>query len=308
MITDKYIAVIGGSNVDITGLPKSGFRPNDSNPGTINISPGGVGRNIAENIARLGLPVKLLTVIGNDSFGDYLIKECRNTGIDMSEASVLQGGRTSIYAAIMNEAGELEAAVSDMKITEEISPALLSGKTSFIKEAFIVIADNNLEAETLKLLLQMRRGDILFDAVSGVKLKKRADLIRNINSIKLNAIEAEILSGLKVNSPASASTAAEIIAERSVSNIFITLGAEGAFFRSRKGKWFLEPEKISAVNTTGSGDAFMAGIAFGKYNNAEGETLLKCGMTCAGIAAESKDTVSPDLKPERLNKILRGEK
>lgn len=294
--------------MDITGLPESSFSPNDSNPGSINISAGGVGRNIAENLARLNLPVKLLTAIGDDSFSDYLLEQCRKTGIDMSEASVFAGRRSSIYAAIMNSSGELEAAVSDMKITEELSPSLLSGKAKLIHEAALVIADNNMEAEALELLIQMRSGDILFDAVSGVKLKKRAGLIRNIDTVKLNDIEAEILSGKKVYSPSSAADAADIIAKRSIANIFITLGAEGAFYRSLSGKWFLEPEHISAVNTTGSGDAFMAGIAFGRYNKQEGENLLKCGMTCAGIAAESEDTVSEKLKPHLLNKILRGEK
>jgi len=307
MNTNRYIAVIGGSNVDVTGMTAGRFSPNDSNPGTINISAGGVGRNIAENIARLQLPVRLLTAIGDDSFGQFLVEHCRISGIELNTASILPGCSSSIYAAIMDNGGELEAAVSDMKITKEISTSLLTSESYFIKEAEIVIADNNITADSLKLLIEMRGGDILFDAVSGVKLKQRKELIHHLDTVKLNSVEAEILSGIVVNSPDSAEKASKIIAERSISNIFITLGAKGVYYRCNNDRWFLEPEKISAVNSTGSGDAFMAGVAFGRYQGLNGERLLRCGLKCAALAAESAQTVSENMTPDLLRNIIKGD-
>ena len=68
----KYVTVIGGVNVDIVGFPNSPLVAQDSNPGTIRVSFGGVGRNIAENIVKLGVPTKLLSAIGDDVFGQQV--------------------------------------------------------------------------------------------------------------------------------------------------------------------------------------------------------------------------------------------
>ena len=306
MKSSQYIAVVGGSNVDITGMPEGKFSPGDSNPGNVQITAGGVGRNIAENIARLDIDVKLLTAIGNDSFGGFLSGHCRKAGIDISEAAVPENRRTSIYTAVMDDEGELIAAVSDMGISCEIDEDYLSSKAQLLAGAAFVVADNNISAESLSRLLKMTGGKILFDAVSGEKLKKRESLIYNIHSIKLNSVEAEILSGISVATEEDAEKAADRIAERGIKNIFITLGADGALYRRGDSQWFLRGKKISSVNTTGCGDAFMAGIAWGFFNGEEGERLLECGMGCAAIAAGSANTVSERMSASELRKTLKG--
>ena len=76
----KPITVIGGANVDLCGSAAGPVIPKDSNPGRVRMTAGGVGRNIAESLARLGLPVRLLCALGRDEQGAFLDRQCRQAG------------------------------------------------------------------------------------------------------------------------------------------------------------------------------------------------------------------------------------
>lgn len=84
--SEPQVIVIGGVNCDISGTPEEALRLGDSNPGSITLTAGGVGRNIAENLARLGRRVSLLTALGEDANGDFIRASCRVLGIDLSLA------------------------------------------------------------------------------------------------------------------------------------------------------------------------------------------------------------------------------
>lgn len=307
MIKNRFILVIGGSNVDITGISGGTFIESDSNPGKITMSAGGVGRNIAENLARLGMNVFLLTAIGGDSFGSFILKECKNAGINMEFAEIFDNASSSTYAAIMDDRGDLAAAVSDMEITSKIDSALLEKHRELIESAEIVITDNNINPETLGKLMDIRDGNILFDAVSGRKLSGAMDVINGINAVKLNSIEAGILAGIEVENPADAKKAADIITERNIDNIFITMGSNGSMYTSRAGRWLRKPELLCVSNSTGAGDAFMAGIAYGMFNGRSGAQLLQTASICASFAASSEKTVPENLTSGAVEKIFQGE-
>ncbi|MFA7573060.1 MAG: PfkB family carbohydrate kinase, partial [Lutispora sp.] len=111
-MNNSYIAVVGGANVDIQGFPYKNFIPRDSNPGNIKISLGGVGRNIGENLVKLGVYVKLISVIGDDIYGCKILGEAKNIGLDMKDSLILEGEATSTYLSILDEYKDMAAAVS----------------------------------------------------------------------------------------------------------------------------------------------------------------------------------------------------
>ncbi len=307
MYNKDYILIIGGSNADITGFPNSRFIPRDSNPGAVGISAGGVGRNIAENIARLQIPVKLLSVVGNDAFGDLILNESSAAGIDTSTVIRSKTMPTSAYLCIMDEARDLFAAVSDMKIMSELTSELIHKNSFTLKNAASVIIDNNIDPETIAAVKKENPRRILFDAVSGKKLRRSIEQIRDIDTVKLNEIEAEILSGIKITCRNDAEEASAIIFDRCIDNIFITLGAGGAHYRCTNGSYFCEPYNLPLKNTTGAGDAFLAGIAYGYYNEITGKELLEYGNACAAAAAASEETVSDRITPELIRQIIEGD-
>ena len=97
------ITVIGGINIDIEGSPFNKLRREDSNPGRISLSYGGVGRNITENIARIGGDVAMVSVIGEDQMGRGAKEELQELGVDVSGVEILAGRNSAMYLSILNE-------------------------------------------------------------------------------------------------------------------------------------------------------------------------------------------------------------
>lgn len=117
---NQTITVIGGANIDIQGAPVNKIIPKDSNPGIIKSSLGGVGRNIAENCARLGLQTKLITAVGDDKEGMLILKEAKALGIDTADVSVRTDYGTSTYLFVLDEEGELLVAIADMLLHQRL--------------------------------------------------------------------------------------------------------------------------------------------------------------------------------------------
>ncbi|HRW31147.1 MAG TPA: PfkB family carbohydrate kinase, partial [Emcibacteraceae bacterium] len=132
---DPYIAVIGGANMDICGASMAALSMHDSNPGKVTISPGGVGRNIAENLSLLGVSCQFFSAVGDDIFGDQLIKEGEKSGIDMSGVLRIAGMRTSTYLAVLDEQGDMAVSINDMEIVGEITPDYIDIHHENIKKA-----------------------------------------------------------------------------------------------------------------------------------------------------------------------------
>ena len=111
-----YVAVVGAVNVDIGGTPDSALVPADSNPGRVTVTLGGVGRNIAENLSRLGKRVLMVTAMGEDAHAQQIQHSCRELGIDLSHSLTVPNARTSTYLCLNDANGEIVGAVSDMAI------------------------------------------------------------------------------------------------------------------------------------------------------------------------------------------------
>ena len=124
------VAVIGGVNMDIGGRPNRPPILHDSNPGTVSLRPGGVGRNIAHNLHLLGIQVSLIAPLGDDMFGRRLLRQCSELGLDMSLSPVLPGEHSSVYLYVSDERGEMALAIADMDITRRLTPELLEPRPS----------------------------------------------------------------------------------------------------------------------------------------------------------------------------------
>ena len=145
----SYVVVVGGVNVDIGGHSFAPLIAADSNPGSVSVSLGGVGRNIAHNMSLMGLDVRLLTAYGDDFHGQQVAASCSELGIDLSHALRVSGGTTSTYLYLADPAGEMALAVSDMSICEKITPAYLAANLPILQNAQVIVADTNIPAESL---------------------------------------------------------------------------------------------------------------------------------------------------------------
>src|SRR5512145_1054544 len=119
------VLVIGSAGLDIVGRLKSELHMGISNPAQIRSSYGGVARNVAENLARLGQPVTLISAVGDDATGDDLIEEIANIGVNIDHIFQSDTHPTGSYLAIVNNNGELQVALDDMRASSLLTPVYM---------------------------------------------------------------------------------------------------------------------------------------------------------------------------------------
>ena len=168
-----YVTVVGGMNMDIGGWPSEELVAQDSNPGRVRMSPGGVGRNIAHNMSLMGLDVRLLTAFGDDVYAQKLAAVCGELGIDISQSPVIPGGHTSTYLFINDQQGDMQLAVSDMDIYRNLTPRVLAGRKQLLEGSQVVVIDTNLPAESIAWLADNCHAPIFADPVSTFRSSRR---------------------------------------------------------------------------------------------------------------------------------------
>lgn len=296
----KQIAVIGGANIDIGGFPLRKLVLGDSNPGQIRMSAGGVGRNIAENAARMGVQTQLITAIGGDMNGRMLMEDCRAKGIGIDACLLEADLNTSVYLFLGDEQGDMYCAVNDMRIQERLSPKRLEGHLEMLNGMSAVVLDANLPEETIRFLAENVTAPILADAVSAAKAPKLKPVLSKLYCLKPNQLEAELLTGVQIRDAMDAAIAAKKLTDIGVKRVFLTMGASGAVCADSEQYLFLPNVPRSIVNATGAGDAFTAALV---WAHLEGLNLRRsglAGMAAASIAIESEETVNPGMSRDAL--------
>ena len=303
--TGSYAVVVGGVNVDIGGRSFKALVGEDSNPGEVMTSLGGVGRNIAHNMSLMGVDTRLLSAYGDDLNGERVAASCSELGIDLSHALRVPGATTSTYLYITDPDGEMALAVSDMEVCKKITPEYLSKNLPLLQNAQVVVADANIPEESLKFLADNLFVPLFVDPVSTVKAEKVRDILPKIHTLKPNKIEAELLSGIKIETQEDAEKAAKALIEKGVRRVFISMGSKGVFAATAKESlWHgIFPGKM--VNTTGCGDAFMGALVWAYLEGMNLEDTAKAGLAAGSIAMESNETINPlmcaDLLKKRMN-------
>lgn len=305
-----YAAVIGGANIDIAGIASAALIPGDSNPGVVRFSPGGVARNIAENLARLGVPVRFITAFGDDPYAGLIKTGCLQAGIDISAAKICTDYTTSVYLSLHDPGGEMQLAVSDMRLYDMLTPEYLATQLALINYAAVCIADTNIPQESLAFLAEHCTVPLFIDPVSVTKAAKIRDLLPFIHTIKPNRLEAEFLTGISLSDESgsdgdesvdeSMHLIADVFLQRGVRQLFLSLGSRGIFCADASRRFVLPPEQLQPVNMTGAGDGLFAGLVWGFMYGLDLEHCARAGRAAAGISIESPDTVSRAMSAELL--------
>lgn len=277
------VCVIGGANVDITATSRERFIARDSNPGTVRLSFGGVGRNIAHNLALLGDEVRFVTRFGGDAFGQMLQVSCREIGMDLSLCDTDPTLPSACFASLNDCNGEMLGGVADMVVTESISTDWLAQRIDAINTADAVVADTNLLPETLAWLIDYVTVPLYVDGVSGpkaIRLRKALEISENkrLYAFKCNALEAGVL--------ASVTGFTRRYISRGASGLEVTEGDVTRDFPALP---------CTVRNVTGGGDALLAGIVHAGPGASVEETA-RIGLLCARCAVESEEAVNENLK------------
>ncbi|MCW2738046.1 carbohydrate kinase family protein [Nocardioides sp.] len=286
----QWVVVVGGTNMDVVARTSAPLVPATSNPGHTRISPGGVGRNIAACLGLLGAPVRLVSAVGDDAFGDEALRVTAACGADIGAVRRVPG-RTGTYTAVLDDRGELVAAVSDMEIIDR-----LELDTLHLEDAALVVVDGNLaHAQAAQAVSAAARAGVpvAFEPVSVAKAARLADLVRDLFLVTPNTDELAALTGRPA---ADWRASVADLHERGVAHVWLRSGAEGSWMCSRD----QEPVHLPAVpatvvDVTGAGDAMLAAWVAAWLRAADPVDAAREGHRAAAATIESPHTVRPDL-------------
>ncbi len=274
------VVVIGGANVDIKAIAGAGHQLGTSNPGKVRTTSGGVGRNIAHNLARLGVDVALISAIGLDALGDKLLRDTEMVEVDVSMV-LRENAATGTYVAMLDDKGELVSAVSDMRVLDALTPDVIKLFAKPIAEAKLVVADCNLHSETLIAVARIAGGKLAIEPVSVQKSRKLVMVLEKFKVMVATPNLDQIRSLLGTDDPVEA---AALLHQRGLANVVIHAGDNGAYVSAGTGVGHVKLDRlIEVVDVTGAGDAAMSGLVYGLL---QGDGLVAAATLGQELAAQ----------------------
>lgn len=305
MQNKPYILVIGASIIDITGLTAVKYQSHNSNPGFIKVSMGGVCRNIAENMARLGIATKFISTIGDDDHGKRILEHSRQIGYDMSDSLFLTHTSTPTYLAILDEKGEMVSAVVDMWSLSQMNANFIDSKAEIIKNATYTFVDAN-NPELLEHILKTYHGQTQFvlDPISAKKAESVKHLMPYFHTIKPNRFEAEAMLGYPLDNDQALIKASKDFLEKGITNIFISLDENGIFYATTHSMGKINAKDAKVVNVTGAGDSFVAALGYCYLNELPLIETVKFAMSASLLTISHENTVHPQMSTLMVRSIM----
>jgi len=297
--------VVGGANVDVKARSAGRATPATCNLGHASMAPGGVGRNIAENLARLGDRVHLVSIVGRDALGDNLLEHTAAAGVRIEHVARTDQP-TGTYTAVLDMDGELLVAIADMEATAELGPEQLHAARDVIATAGVLVLDGNLSREAFDHALDLGRGvRTVFEPVSVPKaalLKEAVD--GRLHAVTPNRDELAALTDLPTHTDRQVRVAARALHDRGVELVWIRLGARGSLLSSVDDVLEIEALPATVDDVTGAGDAMLAAFCHVLLEGGSAQDAARFGHAAAALTIASPHTVRPDLTPRLLQATL----
>ena len=295
------VMCIGGACVDRSYNVHGNIIFNSSNPAARGeVVFGGVARNVAENLARLGVETALLTVAGNDRLGQTMLDELRAPGVDVSLSKQIEGP-TDEYAAIM-EHGELAVGAADMRAIESLTPADLDDRWEAIARVPWLFVECNVPEAVVRACADRRsiaRYKLAVDAVSAPKSLRLPERLDVIDVLFINEGEAQSYLGDTEGTREEDLT--RLLIARGAQAVVLSCAERGAI--CAQGGSLVRVPAIQArrVSATGAGDALIAGTLRGLIAGHDLPDAVRTGAQLAALTLESERSVRPDLSPALLD-------
>lgn len=301
--------VIGSAGLDVVVRADKDLQSGTSNPGKFRVSPGGVARNVAENLARLGEQVLLLTAVGEDAQARQILSHIERCGVDTSPVIHVPDQATGSYLAILDRQGNLHLAMDEMGIISRIRPDDLLAQRELFDSAAAIFVDANLREDTLQAALTLAGNagvPVIADPTSVNLAPVFCDHLDKLWMITPNEGEAEVLCPHPVPHADrdQAIDAARHLLSEGVEIAIVTMAEFGVGYASMDGSGHVPALKTEVVDPTGAGDAFTAAVIFALHNDIPLDEAVLLGVSAASLTLRTQGTVAPDLSLERLYESL----
>jgi pseudouridine kinase len=305
---NRPILCVGAANLDRKLRAEGALAMGTSNPASGAESFGGVARNIAENLARMGAAVSLVTAVGSDSSGRALLAHAESLGIDTRGCLRLDDAGSGTYTAVLDAEGQMVVALADMALYDRITPAFLDTRQQQRAGASLIVADLNLPLESIAALQRDAARDsvaLIVVAVSEPKMNRLPDSLAGIRLLILNEGELAARLGRSLSGDAELAAACRELQAQGAEDVVVTLGARGVLFTvPGGGAERLDAPPAEVVDVTGAGDAFAAAVVLSLHSGGS-DLALACrrGLQLSAMTIACRQTVCPQLAPDTFGAL-----
>lgn len=303
-----HVVVLGGAGMDVKARSHAALVPGTSNPGVASMTPGGVGRNVAENLARLGTRTYLVAALGPDEVGDRVLEATRRAGVQVDHVW-RTAERTGTYTAVLDERGEMVVAVADMAATSDMTPEQIARARDLIAQAGLLVIDGNLSTGSIRFALDLASTAGVRAVVEPVSVPKArlisslVDRTAPIHTITPNLGELAALVDADVRDDAELTAAVERLHVRGVENVWVRLGSRGSLLSSRGVQQRFAAYPTEVVDVTGAGDSMLAAYCHALLEGFPLDRCVSYGHAAAALTVASAHTVRSDLTDQQLRSM-----
>ena len=288
------VCVIGSSNLDFAvAVPKLPGVGETVSGGTLTTSPGGKGANQAVAARRLGADVAFVTLLGADPMGDRLAAALSEARLPSGPIERTTEVPTGVALIAVDPEGRNQIAVAP-GANHRLTPDRARRHRDLMASADVVLLQLETPIETVRWALEEARRlgkRTMLNPAPARVLPLPDDLLRLVDYLTPNEIEAGLLTGREVRSPADAEAAGQALVAMGVSTVVVTLGAAGAVAVGAAGTIRVPGFPVEAIDTVGAGDAFTGGLAASVAAGLSVEAALVVASAAAGLTCTRRGAV-----------------
>ncbi len=300
------MVIIGMIFVDVKGYPEAAFIPTGRNVGRVERVHGGVGRNIAEDIANCELRPTLVSLVDESGDGQDVVRKLNNHKVDTRYIRKTRDGMGT-WLAVFDNDGDVAASISQRPNLMPIIDILDEQGDEIFSNADSIIVEIDLDKEIIKRVFKLakKHGKKVYAAVGNMSIAlERRDFLKSIDCLVCNIQEAGMLF-FDDFSEKSTEEMVDILAEKvkaaKIPSMIVTMGGKGAIYADLNGdKGYCPARKVEVKDTTGAGDSFCAGAAIGLTYGKSLKEACEIGSMLAASVIVTTESVCPRFLPREL--------
>ena len=300
------IVVVGNVFVDIKGFPDNQYSPTGRNAGRIEMVHGGVGRNVAEDIANLELRPRFVSMVDDTPQGEDVVRKLRNHKADVDYVVAVPDGM-GIWMVVFDNSGDVAGSISKRPRMDAMVQLLEEKGDEIFKDADSIIIEIDVDKEIVKKTFEYaaKYNKKVFAVVANMNIAtQRRDFFQSIDCFVCNILEAGILFADDFSHLSPEEMAKELsdrVMSARIPSMVVTMGGDGSVWADMQGNYGVQPaKKVIVRDTTGAGDAFCAGVAVGlTYGKTLAESA-EIGTRLAASVITISENVCPRFLPQEL--------
>lgn len=300
------MVVVGAVFVDVKGFPEDNYIPTGRNAGRVEFVHGGVGRNVAEDIANVELRPRFVSLVDDNAEGEAVLKKLRNHKVNTDYVLSVPDGM-GMWLAVFDNSGDLAGSISKRPDPSALVQLLEEKGDEIFADADSIVVEIDLDKEVVKQVFKYaeKYHKKVYAVVANMSIaSQRRDFLQSTDCFVCNVLEAGILFVTDFSQLSPEELCEELsqrVIRARIPAVVVTMGSKGSVYADMQGnKGVCPAETVQVRDTTGAGDAFCAGVAMGLTYGKTMPEALEIGTRLAASVITVSENVCPRFLPREL--------